>query len=706
MLRVTNPTGSAMTGWFPFTVPTVGADSDWRDEARICPATDAVTGRSLEPVEVRYGTRIGSARCAWAKLDIEPAQHIHVDLAKGVGLDAHQLRIRAIDFAAPPELPPEMAGDPVRFFAPSINGLPLQIVANWQGQFVEADGPALRAHFRGRCGVATWADLFLAYVPGDPWLRFELQITCAHPEHGDVIVEQYPAGLDLKIGEAVVGFYGQRFGPVLVGSSLAQGQARAFAGFAAWMHKLQEGQDQQIAAMLTGSPFLVDARWRDLAGGIGCPDLPSGFRGGQFAAAMVGRWINTMHDWADNLTLGPAPNSGVTGAQEEQTFGAHGGEAFHSDPWSPAGVFVRYLVALYCSRRPCHWREASGEHLDFEGHRQPRLVFWSGQPHWHTGVSPDRLGLTRLPSGMETRGWGGPDREHWFYGSLIFAALVTGSRVLQLQLEAQSRLVWFGETVDPALSTSGAGSARGVGWFGILATGLLHALQDQRTKARVEQRARERVERVFLPSFGSHQFPERPMVWDPRSDARLLTDLRKHYEDIVLGDGTIIPTSPTLPPNAVRWREVYDWAQAWMVYQQSVGAFGLWLLGQTLGIQACTDAAVVAARTCFRAGWQQVNGQWTEWEILAVMPDGSWLPPHEYVERQGAHRTGWFRGSWMPLCVWLSAWAGDPEAMVLYQQLREEAASSTRPLVWLPPLERRPAPLPSIAQAGSWEGSA
>lgn len=657
MLKLYNAAQCPWTGWVPFTVPDVMLRPS---RARYRIVGDRGTDAAAEVV---FGTRLGDARSAWVHLSAAADEALALDFAAPDPIEEQ------IDTAA--GIPGWVLAEPMGSIGVTVNGIAVDMIPNHQGELIEVDGPALRVHGRALVGSAIWADVYLAWVPTEPWLRFELVLTCAHPNRMPMIVESTPlAGFELKIGTMLVGYHGHRFGAVLAGEQIAQGQARAFSGIAAWLERLDEPQKQQlVSGAMNGGPFAIATEWKERAGRYGVPDMQAQFN--------VDTWIRKyfapalQQAWSQEPTaqLGVNWNSAVTGAQEDQVFCANGGEAFALHRTAPAAVFVRYLIAMSQSRRPCHWREADGRLLDFEAH--PQLRMWSGQPHWHPGVSPDRLGLSRLPSTIDTHGWYGPDREHWFASTLWFAAAVTGSRALQQECESHARLVWFGETVEPGVSTTSPDAARSVGWFGILAVALIRTLADPSVRARVATRAMERIERVYvpmLPKKNAHGIT----VWDPRSGPT---------------------TSGTL--------QGYDWAI--MTWQQSIGSYGLWVLARELGHETAREMAVDAARTCFTLGWSRdAEGRWIEWEgaglygaegpirgdRLTAIAEARPLPADQFVPGVGAGRTGWFRHAWMPLALAVLEAEGHADVLDLVAQLRQEIGQGNGVIGWWPPAGR------------------
>ncbi|MBL9079974.1 MAG: hypothetical protein JNL08_20955 [Planctomycetes bacterium] len=168
--------------------------------------------------------------------------------------------------------------------------------------------------------------------------------------------------------------------------------------------------------------------------------------------------------------------------------------------------------------RPVHFFEADGTPVEPANH--PQWVVWSGTTHWHTGVSKDRLGKTPPQPPFDNHGWTGKDREHWSSNCLGAFAQLTGAHWARLELANEVRLYLAGQTVDPALTTSGPGAARGVGRTELAAAWMWLATGDERLRARMD----ERIDRVYHPSWAGRELPAdrvRPLsVCNP--DARLL----------------------------------------------------------------------------------------------------------------------------------------------------------------------------------------
>lgn len=75
--------------------------------------------------------------------------------------------------------------------------------------------------------------------------------------------------------------------------------------------------------------------------------------------------------------------------------------------------------------------EPDGTRLDLANH--PDWVTWSGKTHWHTGVSPDRLGKDRTV----IANWRGYDREHRSRNALAAYAWMTDDPVIDALIDHQ-----------------------------------------------------------------------------------------------------------------------------------------------------------------------------------------------------------------------------------------------------------------------------
>lgn len=667
MLILTNWTAHRFIGWVPCTsIPTFT-----NQRLTQCPAYRTATGEPIGTREVFFGSHCGQVQMAWVKVDLQANESIAIDLAQAS------------------EVPkPAMRGAMV-VAQLTVNQIPLQVVSEDGQTLVEYDGPAMRVHLRAKVSATVWCDVWLSSVPGERWSRFEAQFNAADPTV-PITVEDLPAGFDLRYGSCLVGFLGSRFGPVMRMDSMAQSQARQFAGVIFDQSGATHEDIDSATALLQGAPFGVDQRLEQVVAGLGVPERGATFSAARLVYAKFSECIKSLYAWP-SPGIGIAQNSVQTGEQEDQCFSARGTECFGGLPVNAQAAFMRYAVALGYAKRPCMWREPNGDLLHWEGHQD--LVLWSGNIHPSRAVSPDRRGLESPSNTVDTHLWWGPDREHWFNGSLFLAAMLTGSRALQFQLENQARVVWYQETVDPRLSTSHPGAARAVGWFGILAVGLWNTLRDRRTAERVRERALQRID-LYSRELDTAKWP----AWvDVRNDPRLSKDLACTYRNVRVVDpsteeGTrVIEEVNELPVGVVSYSVNYLWPRAVMVYQQALCAFGLQVMGEAFESSAATILAGRVAEPVVRFGYTgDEEAGWLEWSLVGVPPGDGPLPPEQYVAGQGANR-GSFRHAWMPLALWvlLRQEPGHTRARQIWDSLRREVSTGGDVLAWFPPLERQ-----------------
>lgn len=534
--------------------------------------------------------------------------------------------------------PAETALDPVDIGSlgwPSFAGVAMSPAA---GNWAQIDGAAITAHLHCRVGPMLHADLWLRLYGGQAWAPGELVLTASNPSVPD-LVGVVPEGAKLTCGSAIVAIPGLPWdSPVLpAGETIGDGQARSWPVVLGWQHLMTQPTDatsgQIWAEQRLGAVGVDKVNWLGLA-------WPTRFDSRAWANQHYLGAVSRLHSW-DAGPLGVVSNSGQTGSQEDQGW-SKGLEALGLAKGS--GVTIRYLTALGQSRRPMHHLEADGRLLDPALH--PRCIFWSSRPHWHTGVSPDQLGKPRQPTVAELRNWNGPDREHWLINTLAAAARQTGSPALQWQLEAHARSFLMGETVTPGWSTSGPDASRSAGWAGLVVAHLWTTLEDRGLAELVAERWRQRVLRVYVPAWGNAPGG----IWDKRNDPRMLMDL----------------TGYTL---------------AWMPYQQAVGAYGMFVASELVGPPEGKALAIAGARAVVYHAYDESG---VEWDILGYR-DGVKLPASEYVEKKGAHRTGWFQYDWFPLGVWVAAKSGDARAAEIYRGLVTRSAGFTSTAAWLPP---------------------
>jgi len=213
-----------------------------------------------------------------------------------------------------------------------------------------------------------------------------------------------------------------------------------------------------------------------------------------------------------------------------------------------------------------HFFEVDGSPVAPEAH--PGWIVWAGRTHWHPEVSPDRLGKPVPEPKFTSHGWTGKDREHWSSNCLGAFALLTGAHWARLELQNEARLYLAGQTVDPRLSTSGAGAPRGAGRTALAATWIYLATGDERLRARID----ERVDRVEYPQ------------WDGRGSGP---------------DRVRAFTSAGPDPRQLQGRSVY-----WNPWQEAIAAVGFGAVHRVTGNPRARELAEGLAANTVRHGWR------------------------------------------------------------------------------------------------------
>lgn len=469
------------------------------------------------------------------------------------------------------------------------NNTPLTLIS------IKVDGAAIRSQFTGRVGPMV-VDVWLRWYPSQPgWLDGESYITFSDPT---IPEKQYTCPeIKLSFGNGdLVWPLGNVQDNVLIPANtrFADGQARAAMFYMVFPDRVTGADEWATFGALSE---------RRVAG-VGISKL--------WADGNV-NYTGNAHDWTeqnrhnfDDLNswdpgfIGAAPDSGVTGAQEDQVF-------VRGEPMSdPVAAPLVLAAALKMANRPSNFREFNGDFVLPENH--PQLIFWSGRPHWHTGVSPDQLGKTG-DLGPVPGGWFGPDRQHLLYNTVGAAARYTNSQAAQQILKHIALAFLLGETTTPGWSTSGPDVPRSVGWAGIFVVWIDKELEDRQLAAKVVQRWRERVTLVYIPRLT--EFVEaNDGWWDVRLDSRLGL------------------------PEGIRG------AMAW---QSSIGAWGLDYACRHVGPTSGVALALQQALQCVERDWVNLNGSWVNLvnQPYLLSERNAWLADPNW--KQGVT---WFSTTW------------------------------------------------------------
>jgi hypothetical protein len=513
--------------------------------------------------------------------------------------------------------------DPVGFFggAARIDGQPFAPVA------LHADGAGYTLHLRRRTDPMLCVDLWCTWYPDQPgWCTGEVAMTASNPTVPDMGVVA-PTGFPLEFGNAILLPLGGTPGQLLpAGATFCDGSARILPVTFVWpQHLLHE---YELGSMLADAQRAI--------GGVGIrnlladgnPSYPPQFSARAWADGWRSEAVRRLHTW-EGAVCGPARTSSVAGRQEDQTFVR--GEALLPD--GVGAEWIAYFSALKLAARPCHHLEADGRPLDLAQHVNPRLVLWDGRAHWNTVLSPDQLGKPTGLSLGETKGWWGPDVEHWLMNTLAAAARLTGSPACQWLLAHQAKIYMLQSTTTQSMSTSSPFAARAVGWEGILAVHLWRELEDRALAAAVQAHWQARVTTVILPAYANKPND----IWDPR------------FDDARLGKG---------------W-----WYHPW---QQAVGAYGLDLGCAVLGPASGRTVALAAAARVLRDGFVFDGVRWNCRSAVAL--DGrATLDPIFYLF-----------GTPLAPAVVLRHLPNHPQARTIFDQMRLDATDDAH-FAWFAP---------------------
>lgn len=347
--------------------------------------------------------------------------------------------------------------------------------------------------------------LFRGYVPGsdlvyDMWLTsfsyadhmpFELRVT--NSRAGSSRWEQQVEYIDFSVTGATPHIHASRrkgVGPVRFGNT-GPSVVRLLG-----REMLYDGQGQEwLGELIFFHPMIPTP------GGATELDM----RRETLAAVMQSQFWGCSTDWAASQTYGPfgfvSPippwiNDGGRAAVEERRSSYISWLQNDGDPWMdwpmgliahpgapgdqhdfgaaklidivasgmPHGIEEARMNATEEACRPVHHREADGSPVKSANH--PNWVAWDGRTHFHSVISPDRLGKPFPEPPLNAHGWYGRDVEHWSSLVLTGAYLLTGSHSLRYELDNEAELYLATRTLPsekPGWTTNGMGASRAVG---------------------------------------------------------------------------------------------------------------------------------------------------------------------------------------------------------------------------------------------------
>lgn len=326
-------------------------------------------------------------------------------------------------------------------------------------------------HSRERITGTMWAINAYFYVWADhPVGTLELEVICSNPELpnleasidrltiscSDPLFPRWAKYRDIPLElrdaiDEVVLFEDETF---------ADGQGQAYVMEVVNLDKVNADNYASIANIVHG-PAYAAATYRGRQWGpLGFTPIMDTNKGILAARREHRRWWDLQMQQGNRWS---APTKGLnlrpadTGAQQDFGYTALVEALASCD--GILNVDEAYCMALKESCRPNTYldKDAQPIHFPVEG-----LVFWGDTKHWHSGVSPNRLGK-ELPTVQMTRGWLGRDWEHCSANHLVGTYALTGSYLLRDQLMQFSNAFLFGCTTNKGWSTTDRGEARSIG---------------------------------------------------------------------------------------------------------------------------------------------------------------------------------------------------------------------------------------------------
>jgi hypothetical protein len=542
-----------------------------------------------------------------------------------------------------PRAPPRLPRQPLAYLGglPSIEGQLMEI------QKLEIDGAAIVSHWRARSGLMFVLDLHLTWHPDQPWMTGELIVTCSNPSVSN-LTEVAPV-MPITFGDGLILHRGGGGIVSDLGGEYADGQAHIYPIVVGWLrHMKLQGVKESFGAVANLGIGAVGIR-RLLHDGN--PGYAENFNARQWAGSKFSESLRRLRTWEVG-TMGVAPQSGTTGAQEDQVF-------VRGEPLLDGGVGAEwpvYLSALKMANRPGHFLNADGSPWDIATHTGPRAIMWDGRFHWHTGVSPYQHGKDRHPTSEETHGWSGFDVEHALFNTLAAGSRYTGSAGCQYLLNQVARTYMAMYTLTPGWSNTQPFASRATGWEGIMAVHLWRELKDRQLAQRVKDHWNQRVLTVIIPAR------EGKTWWDTR-----------------VGDQRVWDAA--MQGQSGPW-ETWAWAIPW---QQSIGAYGLELGCRVLGPAAGIPVALAAAKVCVDRDWVQLPGE-TRWRNVGNQP--ALLADRDlsfYTAEFLDSRPTWFTTTWgVPAAEVVQRYEPDnARAAAIWQQALDLTADGRQS--WIPP---------------------
>ena len=211
-----------------------------------------------------------------------------------------------------------------------------------------------------------------------------------------------------------------------------------------------------LQAAMTGDIFGACNEWNQYwcAAGNIPPSYPGHIEDARADSEVFKQLMSLNFGHFEPIDIGIGKTPGQTGKQED--FGATKGTHVvlsNQIDFIPAYQFVSYCELF----RGINHYESDGTKLRAVDH--PQWVTWSGRTHWHSGVSPDRLGKQGdAPPGT---GWWGYDDQHRSQNNFAAYAMLSDDPLVDDQMEHQYETDRASYRIK--FPTYGAGAARAQG---------------------------------------------------------------------------------------------------------------------------------------------------------------------------------------------------------------------------------------------------
>jgi len=304
----------------------------------------------------------------------------------------------------------------------------------------------------------------------------------------------------------------------------------------------------------------------------------------------------------DAPPLGLAKRPGQTGGQQD--FGVEKGSPAVSI-MCPQYILELYYSAIKEALRPCHYRNSDGS-IVIAANMEPRLVYWSGRPHWHPSQSPNRMGKPLVDGygapEYQDYGWKPRDNQHDSCNVLAAAFALTGSNLLKKLIQDEVELKLGGLTIDPEVSTTGSDAPRAMGRYSDAMCWLHYCVGDDRLLKRLNDRYHSSLEWITtLPEFQTEM-------------AALEVVKEPNYLNGI--------------PSITVWNN-------------ALGITGLYRTGKYTANLNYIKLALKTARTILKYGITKQNGAWVFWDNIAYEAAG--LTEADYTKfGEKVFTSGWF----------------------------------------------------------------